>query len=161
MDGGYFDGSGLTIAQAMKLAIEDIVTSQNLRAKVRIIFLGEKVPSIYDLMAKNLQTTGTALPLSDEAPRGAELTAHAKALFQARDQRSAETLRQAFRIDPTLLRFQWDPAFSEESQTPCSNIPLAWYLAPCTQHVLKERLHNAVLESVDLLDTLREDLTPQ
>lgn len=94
------------------------------------------------------------------APRGAELSAHIKALLQARDQRSAETLRQAFRIDPTLLGFQWDPSFGQQSATPCSNIPLAWYLAPCTQRVLKERLRNAVQENAEQLEVLRQELSP-
>jgi hypothetical protein len=161
VDGGYFDGSGLSTAQAMKLALEDLISAQNLRARVRIIFLGEKVPSIYDLMAMRQQDGITAMPASESGPRGAELAAHAKALFQARDQRSAETLRQTFRIDPTLLRFQWDPAITDEAATPCSTIPLAWYLAPCTQRVLKERLKNAVLESTDYLDILRQELSPQ
>ena len=160
VDGGYFDGSGLSTAQALKLALEDQIRAQNLQARVRIIFLGEKVPSIYDLMAMQ-QQGGAALPSADEGPRGAELTAHAKALFQARDQRSAETLRQTFRIDPTLLRFQWDPAVTDDAATPCAAIPLAWYLAPCTQRVLKERLKNAVLESTDYLDVLRQELSPQ
>jgi hypothetical protein len=161
VDGGYFDGSGLTTAQAMKLALEDIATQKNLKIKVRIIYLGEKVPSVYDLIAMNRQEGITPAPASPKAPRGAELTAHARALLQARDQRSAETLRQTFKIDPTLIRFQWDPAIPPAADTPCGNIPLAWYLAPCTQRVLKQRLQNAILESAENFDALRQDLLPQ
>jgi len=156
VDGGYFDASGLTIAQAMKLALEEIISERNLNASVRIIFLGEKVPSIYDLMA--MQQLDQA---SDRGPRGAEITAHAKALFQARDQRSAETLRQVFRFDPSVLRFQWDWSLGAQSATPCSHVPLAWYLAPCTQRVLKQRLQNAVLDSSDYFNILRSELSPQ
>jgi hypothetical protein len=161
VDGGYFDGSGLTTAQAMKLALEEIATARTLRIKVRIIYLGEKVPSVYDLIAMNRQEGVAPMPPAPSTPRGAELTAHARALFQARDQRSAETLRQTFKIDPTLLRFQWDPAVPPAADTPCSNIPLAWYLAPCTQRVLKQRLQNAILESAENFETLRQDLVPQ
>lgn len=159
VDGGYFDGSGLTIAQAVKLALDGIAAQQNLRVNVRIIYLGEKVPSVYDVMARAAQGGAPATP-TVSVPRGAELSAHIKALLQARDQRSAETLRQAFRIDPSLLGFQWDPTFDGVDPTPCSNVPLAWYLAPCTQRVLKERLRNAVLENVDSLDVLRRELSP-
>jgi hypothetical protein len=163
VDGGYFDGSGLSTAQAMKLALEEVAVAQNLKIKVRIIFLGEKVPSVYDLLAMNQQQqqVPATTPANPDAPRGAELSAHVKALFQARDQSSAETLRQAFRIDPTLIRFQWDPSLPPATDTPCSSIPLAWYLAPCTQRVLKQRLQNAVIESVENFDTLRQDLSPQ
>jgi hypothetical protein len=161
VDGGYFDGSGLTTAQALKLALEDVATARNLKIKVRIIYLGEKVPSVYDLLAMNRQEGLAPVPTAITKPLGAELSAHAKALFQARDQRSAETLRQTFRIDPTLIRFQWDPAVPPAADTPCSSIPLAWYLAPCTQRVLKQRLQNAVIESAENFDTLRQDLSPQ
>jgi hypothetical protein len=126
--------------------------------KVRVIFLGEKVPSIYDLIAQNLEQ-GVSRK-TDETPRSAELSAHAKALLQAMDQRATETLRQVFRQDPTLLRFQWDPAIVGPSETPCSNIPLAWYLAPCTLRVLKDRLQLAVLESTESVEALHEDLSP-
>lgn len=163
VDGGYFDGSGLTIAQAVKFAIDDIARAQNLPVKVRIIYLGETVPSVYDLIARN-QQAGTPAPMKiggSEAFRGAEITAHIKALLQARDQQSAETVRQVFRVDTTALRFQWNPAFADQNDTPCSNIPLAWYLAPCTQRVLKERLQNAVLESAESFEILRNDLSPQ
>lgn len=163
VDGGYFDGSGLTIAQAVKFAVDDIARAQNLRIKVRIIYLGETVPSVYDLIARN-QKAATPTPMTpgaNQAFRGAEITAHIKALLQARDQQSAETVRQVFRVDTSALRFQWDPAFADPNDTPCSNIPLAWYLAPCTQRVLKERLQNAVLESAESFDILRDDLSPQ
>ncbi len=160
VDGGYFDGSGLTIAQSVKLALEDVARAQNRRVKVRVIFLGEKVPSIYDLIAQNIQESGSSAKHTDETPRSSELSAHAKALLQAMDQRATETLRQVFRQDPTLLRFQWDPAISGPSETPCSSIPLAWYLAPCTLKVLKDRLQIAVLESTESIDALRDDLSP-
>jgi hypothetical protein len=158
VDGGYFDGSGLTIAQAVKLALEQVARAQNRRVKVRVIFLGEKVPSIYDLIAQNIEQGASRK--TDETPRSAELSAHAKALLQAMDQRATETLRQVFRQDPTLLRFQWDPAISGPSESPCSNVPLAWYLAPCTLQVLKSRLQLAVLESAESTDALHEDLSP-
>jgi hypothetical protein len=160
VDGAYFDSSGLTIAQAVKLAVEDIAAQQNLKVKVRIIFLGEKVPSIYDLIAQNLGEQNAAAKAEDKTPRSSELGAHAKALLQARDQRAAETLRQVFRLDPTLLRFQWDPALTGQAETPCSTIPLAWYLAPCTLRVLKERLQIAVLDSAESYDVLRAELSP-
>jgi hypothetical protein len=160
VDGGYFDGSGLTIAQAVKLALQDIAAAQNRKVKVRIIFLGEKVPSIYDAIAQAAEP-GTSMTMGrDETPRSSEIAAHAKALLQAMDQRATETLRQVFKQDPTLLRFQWDPFLTGQADTPCSSIPLAWYLAPCTLKVLKDRLQIAVLDSTDSYDVLRTELAP-
>lgn len=158
VDGGYFDTSGLTIAQAVKSAVDEIGRAQNLQLKVRIIYLGERVASVYDLIAKNLQAGTTQQPTIIEPFRGAEITAHIKALLQARDQQSAETVRQVFRADPTALGFQWDPTIADAGKTPCSDIPLAWYLAPCTLQVLKTKLQKA-LENSESLDTLRTDLS--
>jgi hypothetical protein len=158
VDGGYFDGSGLTIAQAVKSAIDEIARAQTLPVKVRIIYLGERVPSVYDLIANNLQAGTATNPSGIEPFRGAELTAHIKALLQARDQQSAETVRQVFRADPTALGFQWDPTVAGDSTTPCSNIPLAWYLAPCTLNLLKTKLQKA-LENSESLEALRNDLS--
>jgi hypothetical protein len=124
-------------------------------------FRRRKVPSIYDLIAQNLGDLSPTTSVRDETPRASEIGAHVKALLQARDQRAAETLRQVFQSDPTLLRFQWDPAISGgEAATPCSSIPLAWYLAPCTLRVLKERLQIAVLDSTESYDVLRSELSP-
>jgi hypothetical protein len=50
--------------------------------------------------------------------------------------------------------------FADKTDTPCSNIPLAWYLAPCTLRVLKVKLQNA-LENSESFETLRTDLSPQ
>lgn len=160
VDGAYFDGSGLTTAQATKTAIEDIAAARGLRVKVRIIYLGEKVPSIYDALAQTVDAGATIAEARDETPRSTELGAHAKALLQAMDQRATETLRQVFKQDPTLLRFQWDPALTGGADTPCSTIPLAWYLAPCTLRVLKDRLQIAVLDSTESFDILRTELSP-
>ena len=160
VDGGYFDGSGLTIAQAVKLAVEDVAASQNRKVNVRIIFLGEKVPSIYDALAQAASPGAAAVQLRDETPRSSEIAAHAKALLQAMDQRATETLRQVFKQDPTLLRFQWDPFLASQTDTPCSSIPLAWYLAPCTLRVLKDRLQIAVLDSTESYDVMKDELAP-
>jgi hypothetical protein len=81
-------------------------------------------------------------------------------MLQAMDQRATETVRQVFKLDPTLLRFQWDPALTGGADTPCSTIPLAWYLAPCTLRVLKDRLEIAVLDSTESFDVLRAELQP-
>jgi len=163
VDGGYFDGSGLTVAQAIKPAIEEIAATQNRRVKVRVIFLGEKVPSIYDAIAQNLAEGAAPTKARDETPSSSEISAHAKALLQAMDQRATETLRQVFKLDPSLLRFQWDPALTggQTADIPCSSIPLAWYLAPCTLRVLKDRLQIAVLDSSESFDILRTELSPK
>jgi hypothetical protein len=158
VDGGYFDGSGLTIAQAVKSALDEIARAQNLPVKVRIVFLGERVPSVYDLIAQNLEAGVATETTGIEPFRGAELTAHIKALLQARDQQAAETVRQVFRADPTALGFQWDPTVADDGNTPCSNIPLAWYLAPCTLDLLKVKLQKS-LENSESLAALRSDLS--
>jgi hypothetical protein len=160
VDGAYFDGSGLTTAQATKAAIEEVAATANVKVKVRIIFLGEKVPSIYDAIAQNVAEGNAPAAARDTTPRSSELGAHAKALLQAMDQRATETVRQVFKLDPTLLRFQWDPALTGGADTPCSTIPLAWYLAPCTLRVLKDRLEIAVLDSTESFDVLRAELQP-
>jgi len=121
------------------------------------------VPSIYDLIAQNIdQGDASAVGGEDKTPRASELAAHAKALVQAMDQRATETLRQVFKTDPTLLPFQWDPSLTGgQAATPCSTIPLAWYLAPCTLRVLKERLQVAVLDGTESYDILRQELSPK
>ena len=166
VDGGYFDATGLTMAQAIKTEIDDIARKQNLPVKVRIIFLGEKVPSIYALIEKDRQGGDPAIASGGQAFRGAELTAHITALLRARDQQSAQTVSQLFRPktfrtekdDP--LGFQWDPYTVEAPGSPCPSIPLAWYLAPCTLKVLQGRLRNA-LEGSDDFTLLRDDLSPK
>jgi hypothetical protein len=160
VDGGYFDGSGLTIAAAVKVAVDEIARAQNLPVKVRVIYLGETVASVFNLVASNMQAGPAANASGTQAFRGAEITAHIKALLQARDQQAAETVRQVFLADTSALRFQWVLPFADKTDTPCSNIPLAWYLAPCTLRVLKVKLQNA-LENSESFETLRTDLSPQ
>lgn len=157
VDGGYFDSSGLAIAQAAKLAVDEIARAQNLPVKVRVIYLGETVASVFNLTATAMQAD--APPSATQWFRGAEITAHIKALLKARDQQAAETVRQVFVADKTALRFQWVLPFAEKADPPCSDIPLAWYLAPCTLRVLKVKLQNA-LENADSFEVLRADLTP-
>ena len=163
VDGGYFDSSGLTMAQAVKTAIDQIARDQALPVNVRIIFLGEKAPSIYALIEKDIRTGEASKPSS--ALSGAEITAHFTALLRARDQQGVQTVAEVFRPkslrtakdDP--LEFRWDPYIDDKTGTPCRNIPLAWYLAPCTLKILQGRLREAL--DVPSLETLRVDLSPK
>lgn len=144
VDGGYFDSSGMTMAYAVKAEIDKIAKARNLPIKARIIVLGEDWP----------------VPLIETKTSSvAEIAAHLKALLLARDQRGVENFRQLFRADPSMLLFRWNAGRSNV-ELQCGDVPLAWYLAPCTQTVLKSKLRNA-LEDSDGLATLRNDLAPQ
>jgi hypothetical protein len=95
-------------------------------------------------------------------PRGAELGAHAKALFRARDQRSLETIKLISRQEPDMLRIEWVPFdLVEPESDDCKGIPLAWYLAPCTRENLKVKLEASIVDAARGLLSVQAKLTPQ
>lgn len=169
VDGGYFDTSGLITAEAVKKRIEKISAERGRRVKVRMIFLGEwseRVPPVTETPPQQPETTAKIIALlsasaqgkGSDSPGGSELDAHAAALFNARDQRTNFVVSQFLETIDTTLALRWDPLAKGGFTPHCQDVPLAWYLAPCTQQLARSRLDDALFAAEPELAKLREDL---
>jgi hypothetical protein len=167
VDGGYFDTSGLITAEAIKSHIEAIATANNLKVKVRMIFLGErnepspKAPASPAQMsnAASIQAQLPTLPgANDDTPIGSEIGAHFLALIEAGYQRTNFVVNRFLKTVDNTLAFRWEPEAKSDARRYCQDVPLAWYLAPCTLELTRSRLDDTLIASTKELDALRTDL---
>ncbi len=170
VDGGYFDTSGLITAEAVKKRIEKIASDRGLRVSVRLIFLGEwadRAPEAVDAPSAPQPSAPAAIiaQLSasvknghGKSPGGSELDAHAAALFTARDQRTNFLVSRFLATIDGTIALRWDPQAQGGLTPHCPDVPLAWYLAPCTQQLARSRLDDALFAAEPELAKLRGDL---
>lgn len=167
VDGGYFDTSGLITADAIKSHIEAIATANNLKVKVRMIFLGErnepspKAPASPAQMsnAASIQAQLPVLPgANDDTPVGSEIGAHFLALIEAGYQRTNFVVNRFLKTVDNTLAFRWEPEAKSDARRYCQDVPLAWYLAPCTLELTRSRLDDTLIASTKELEALRADL---
>ncbi len=169
VDGGYYDTSGLITAEAVKNRIEKIAAERGLRVSVRMIFLGEwydttpaaketppvPAPATAHILA---QMSASASAKGSNSEGASEIGAHALALFKARDQRTSFVVTRFLETISGTLALRWDP-FAKGGLAPhCQDVPLAWYLAPCTQQLARSRLDDALFAAEPELEKLRADL---
>jgi hypothetical protein len=173
VDGGYFDTSGLITAEAIKTKIEAIAAERNLAVKVRLIFLGELTETSPDSTASIAGTAAASAPASPATvyaqlratpdnpndPIGSEIGAHFIALVQSGYQRTTFVVSRFLRTIKDTLAIRWDPASKVAIKPYCPDVPLAWYLAPCTLELTRSRLDDSLrVASEPELAALRADL---
>ena len=144
VDGGYFDGSGLSVGQAVKPRSMKVAGAKPASQGPGDLFgRGCRASTIRS------QRTSTATPTvrAQIEPPGRRNHCPHQGATAGPDQQSAETVRQIFRADPSALGFDGTRHVGPIRRRPAPNIPLAWYLAPCTLHSLKIKLQKALENS--------------
>jgi len=109
--------------------------------------------------AASIQAQLPTLPgANDDTPIGSEIGAHFLALIEAGYQRTNFVVNRFLKTVDNTLAFRWEPEAKSDARRYCQDVPLAWYLAPCTLELTRSRLDDTLIASTKELDALRTDL---